>query len=231
MAMCKSLRGLLLAGFAFQAMAQNTGEEVRPELKGYIQLNTVTRLFILAAFNNEQDTHSWRGNFGLHFDFALKPIFRRELGARQDVFEKRFLSFLAGYRYITSLGNGPPYLEHRWLVEMTSRFPTPGKLVLIDRSRGEMRFISSRSFSTRYRNKLQVERDLGLGGLRFTPYAYGELYYDTRYDRWNRKQYAIGARFQVTRQFLPEIYFLRQNDRTTNPPTVNTFGVTFSLYF
>jgi hypothetical protein len=110
MATCKSIRGLLLAGFAFQAMAQNTGEEVRPELKGYIQLNTVTRLFILAGFNNEQGTHSWRGNFGLHFDFALKPIFRRELGARQDVFEKRFLSFLAGYRYITSIVNGPTYL-------------------------------------------------------------------------------------------------------------------------
>jgi hypothetical protein len=232
MLLYKGIRGLpLLCGLAFQTVAQNTSEEVRPELKGYIQLNTVTRLFLLAGFNSEQDPHSWKGDFGVHFDFALKHIFRRELGARQDVFEKRFLSFLAGYRYITSLGNGRPSLEHRWLVEMTSRFPTAGKLVLIDRSRGEMRFISTRGFFTRYRNKLQAERDFSLGGLRFTPYAYGELYYDTRYDRWNRNRYAIGARFQAGRQFLPEIYFLRQNDSTTTPPHVNAFGVTFSLYF
>lgn len=60
--------------------------------------------------------------------------------------------------------------------------------MLIDRSRGEMRSIGSRGFSARYRNKLQAERDFSLGSLRFTPYSYGELFDDTRYDRWNRSR-------------------------------------------
>jgi hypothetical protein len=168
----------------------------------------------------------------VHFDFALRPVFRRELRDDDDVFRKRFLSFLAGYRYRTSLGSGTPYLEHRWLVEMTSRFPAPGKLVLIDRHRGEMRFISSKGFSTRYRNKLQLERDFRPGGgFRFTPYAYGELFYDTRYDKWNRNRYAIGMRFPAGHHFVPELYFLHQNDSEATPPHMNAFGITLNFYF
>lgn len=221
----------LLAGFSWHAAAQSANDQFWPEVDGYVGLSTAARLFVLAKFSKDQDTRSWQGDFGLHFDFALKPVFRRELAARDDVFEKRFLTFLAGYRYITSLGTGPPYLEHRWLVDMTSRFPMPGRLVLSDRNRGEMRFINTQGFSTRYRNRLQAERDFNPGGFRFTPYMYGEVSYDTRYDQWNRKRYAIGARFPARRHFIPEIYFLRQNDSGASPPHVNALGVTFNLYF
>jgi hypothetical protein len=199
---------------------------------GYVPLNEAARFLLRTAFSVDDETRTWQGDFGAHFDFALKPVFRRDLRADEDVFRKRFLSFLAGYRYITSLGSGSAFLEHRWLVELTSRFPAPGKLLLIDRHRGEMRFISSKGFSTRYRNKLQAERDFNpAGSFRFTPYVYGELYYDTRYDEWNRNRYAIGIRFPARSHFVPEIYFLHQNDSKSTPQHVNALGVTFNLYF
>ena len=223
---------LLLTWFACHSAAQDVNDEFWAEVNGYLRLNEVTRLLLRTSFSADDETRTWQGDFGVHFDFALHPVFRRELSDGEDVFNKRFLSFLAGYRYITSLGSGTHYLEHRWLVEMTSRFPAPRKLVLIDRHRGEMRFMSSKGFSTRYRNKLQVERDFRPGGgFGFTPYAYGELYYDTRYDKWNRNRYAIGMRFPARHHFVPELYFLHQNDSESSPQHLNAFGVTFNLYF
>jgi len=49
---------------------------------------------------------------------------------------------------------------------MTSRFPTPGKLGALSVIAGEMRFINNKGFSTRYRNRLQVERDFDPGRFR-----------------------------------------------------------------
>jgi hypothetical protein len=68
----------------------------------------------------------------------------------------------------------------------------PGKLLMVDSSRGELRFIGGQPFSTRYRSKLQLERDFKLRLSRLTPYLNGQLCYDTRYDVWNRNRYSAG---------------------------------------
>lgn len=222
---------LLLGGFASQAPAQNSGSEFWPEVKTFVNLNTGTRLFLLTAFRDTDNrgTHFWNGDFGVHLDFALKPVFRRELAAREDVYEKRYLSFLAGYRYMTGLGNSGS-VEHRWLIEMTARFPLPGKLVLVNRNRGELRFLSSGP-STRYRNRLQAEHDLSPGGFQFTPYVSAEAFYDTRYDTWNRVRYIAGVRFPARAHFILDTYFQRQNDSKSTPRYLNALGVAFNLYF
>jgi len=41
-----------------------------------------------------------------------------------------------------------------------------GQIRRVERNRGEMRFINNKGFSTRYRNRLQVERDFDPGGFR-----------------------------------------------------------------
>ena len=223
---------VLLASSTVKAIAQNGQSEFRPEADGYVNLNSTTRLFLVALFTDVLETGHWQGNFGVHFDFALKPVFRRELRSRDDVFRRRFLSFRAGYRYITSLGeSSSPYLEHRWVVEVTSRVPLPKKLVMIDSSRGDLRFIGGQPFSTRYRNKLQLERDFSFGSLVFTPYLNGQLYYDTRYDVWNRNRYSAGVEVPAGQHLVLETYYLRQNDSRSSTPHVNAVGLTFHLYF
>jgi hypothetical protein len=130
---------ILVCGCGTAASPSTTVEdEFRPEVDAYINLNPVARLFLLASFRNHQAGDSWHGDFGAEVDLALKPVFRRELRQRADVFDQRFLSCRAGFRYISSLTGGAPYLEHRWIVECTPRSPLPGKLVLSDRNRGEM---------------------------------------------------------------------------------------------
>jgi len=223
---------LLLASGAATGAAQNTESEFWPELDAYVNLNSTTRLFFLASFNGDKETRSWEGTFGVHLDFALKPVFRRDLRTRGDVFSRRFLSFRGGFRYISSLTDvGQPYLEHRWVTELTSRYPLPGKLVLSDRSRGELRFISGQPFSTRYRNRMQLESDFSLGPLILTPYVNGEVFYDTRYDAWNQNRYAVGVQAPAGAHLVLETYYRRQNNTKSSPRHVNAFGLTVSLYF
>ena len=105
---------VLLTGSRVKAIAQSTPSELRPEVDGYVNLSPAVRLFLLALFTDVLETGQWQGHFGVHFDFALKPVFRRELRSRDGVFRRRFLSFRASYRYITSLGeSSSPYLGHR----------------------------------------------------------------------------------------------------------------------
>ena len=222
----------LLAGSPVKATAQSTQSEFRPQVDGYVNLSPAVRLFLQALFTDALETGHLRGHFGVHFDFALKPVFRRELRSHDDVFRRRFLSFRAGYLYITSLGeSSSPYLEHRWVVELTSRFPLPEKLVMTDSSRGELRFIGGQPFSTRYRNKLQLERDFSFGSVVFTPYLNGQLYYDTRYDVWNRNRYSAGVQVPAGKHLVLETYYLRQNDSRSSIPHLNVAGLTINLYF
>ena len=221
-----------LACLAGALAAQDTQSEFWPRLDAYANLGAATRLLFRTSFNNDDETKSWRGTFGLHFDIALKPVFRRELRSREDVFIKRFLSFRAGFRYITSLGaSASPYLEHRWLAELTSRYPLPGSFVLSDRNRGDFRFVRGQPFSTRYRNRLQIERDFRAERVVFTPYLNAEAFYDTRYGAWSRFRYEFGTQVPVGPHFVLDTYFARQRSKQSQPPHGNALGLTLSAYF
>lgn len=225
------LLGILLSGLSPAAAAPNTQSEFWPEVDAYINLNSTTRIFLLSSFRNHQAGDAWNGDFGAHINFALKPVFRRELRQRDDVFSKRFLSFQAGFRYLRSLTNGAPYLERRWVVDCTPRYPLPGNFVISDRSRGEMRFVSGKPFSTRYRNRLQLERDFTIGRLVYTPYINGEVLYDTRYDAWSQNRYSAGVEVPAGTHLVLETYYLRKNQSRSTPSHVNAFGLRLVFYF
>lgn len=80
-----------------------------------------------------------------------------------------------------------------------------------DRSRGEMRFIRGKPFATRYRNKLELERDFAIGQLVYTPYINGEVFYDTRYGAWSQNRYSAGVQVPAGARIVLETYFLRQH--------------------
>lgn len=221
---------ILTAGFGIAA-APNTPGEFWPELDAYISLNSTTRIFVLASFRDHQQGDSWHGDFGAHLDFALKPVFRRELRQRDDVFNKRLLSCQAGFRYISSLASESSYSEHRWLVECTPRYLLPGNVIVSDRNRGEMRLVSDNPFSTRYRNKLQLERDFAIGHLVYTPYISGEVIYDTRYDAWTQNRYSVGVQVPLDAHVVLETYVLRKNQTRSTPAHANVFGLRLRFYF
>lgn len=221
-----SVVALLL--FCSTAKPQNTQNQFSPEINAYVHVNESLRVLLLAAADDDQ--LSQQEDFGTYFEVALKPVFRRQLRENDNVFIKRFLSFRAGYRYLRTFAASPS-VEHRWIAEMTSRFPLPKSFQLIDHNIGEFRIINNKPFSIRYRNGLQLERDFRTHGFVFTPYVNGELDYDTRYASWYRDRYAVGVQVPAGRHLVFETYVMHQNQsHGANPPHLNRVGVTASFF-
>jgi hypothetical protein len=222
---------VILTGLPRASGAETTANEPWPELDAFININQVVRLVIPISIDRHDDTLARNASFGLQFDFALKPVFRRELRNQEDVFKKRFLSFRTGYRYTTTLNDHAPYTENRGIVELTARYLLPAEMVLSDRNRGDLRFIAGQNFSTRYRNKLQLERDFRIGQFVFTPYTSEEVFYDTRYDIWNRNRTSAGVEVPFSPNFVLDAYYTRQNDSRSTPPHTNVLGLKIELYY
>jgi Protein of unknown function (DUF2490) len=209
----------------------NTTNQFWPELGIYAQQGPMFRIEFVDSGRSNQSSDNWQGDFAIYVQAALKPVFRHELREQPDVFRNKYLTFRAGYQYRISLTGTTPATENRGIVEVSSRYRLPWQIVISDRNRGDFRFVKGEQFSTRYRNRLWVERDIKYGPLDFTPYVYDEIYYDARYHRWAPNQYAAGVQYPIGRHVVLEPYYLRQNHRPSNPPHLNAFGFKFNLYF
>jgi hypothetical protein len=213
------------------AASQSTGTELRPELGIYVQQGPIVRFDFVDSASGNLSRSEWQGRFDFYVNVALKPVFRRELRDQPDVYRNKYLTMRAGYRQVASFTNGNSSSESRGIVEVTSRYLLPWQLAIADRNRGEFRFIKGQGFSTRYRNRLRLERDIQTHSLGFTPYIFDETFYDTRYDEWTPNRYGAGIQFPVGPHVVLEPYYFRQNGSHSNPPHINALAFTVSLYF
>ena len=97
------------------------------------------------------------------------------------------------------------------MLEATGRHLLWGGVLISDRNRLDLRFRDA-GFSWRYRNRVTGEKEFSIGRFKFNPYARGELYYDSRYDKASRTELSAGSVFPITRRVELEGYFLHQND-------------------
>jgi uncharacterized protein DUF2490 len=213
------------------AAAQDTPLEFRPTVDVYVNQGSRTRILFQYSLNENRPARDSRGHFAYYLEFALRPVLRRELRRREDVFRKRYLTFRAGYQYTTSLTNGNASSEKRSIAELTAQYPLPGGFAIRDRSRGDFRFVNGQPFSARYRNRLWLDRDLKFRGLVFTPYAYDEIYFDTRYDAWSSNRIALGLQIPAGPHVVAEPYFQQQVNSRSTPRVIDALGLKFSLYF
>jgi hypothetical protein len=158
------------------AAAQSTGREVRPEVGIYVQQGPLVRLESVDSASSNQNTGEWQGRFDFYVEVALKPVFRRELRDQPDVCRNKYLTVRAGYRYVTGLTSGSSTSENSGILEANSRYLLPWQLVISDRNRGEFRLIKGQGFSTRYRNRLRLERDIQYRWLSCAPHVYDEIF-------------------------------------------------------
>jgi Protein of unknown function (DUF2490) len=70
-----------------------------------------------------------------------------------------------------------------------------------------------------------LERDFGIRNFRFTGYGSAEIYYDSRFDTFNRNRFVIGTTFPVNKHFALDLSYARQNDSRSQPNHVNAIGV------
>jgi hypothetical protein len=220
---------LAFAALAAQARADERQREFVPELNAYANLSDRTRLFVLSDVTRNTTADSTEGEFGVHLDYTLKPILRPELhDANWE--RNRYLWTRVGYVQLSTpdaRSSGPT--ERRGIIELTGRIPLPHEFWLVQRGRVDLRDIGGES-SQRYRYRLGVEREFNVGGVVMVPYAQAEIFYDTRFDSWNRKLYQAGAEVELAKHWRIEPYLARQNDSRSTTGNVDRMGLVLKYY-
>jgi hypothetical protein len=220
----------LAVAFSSGAPAQQDSDTVKqiwPEVDFYIPLNEKFRLFFLATTTKADDTrNNIEGQLGAHIDYHVN----------------RRVSLRGGYRYGSSLSGADPFREHRIIFEQTLRQPLPLAVLFSDRNREELRWVNG-EFSARYRNRVTLEREFKVLNRPVTPYGSAEVFYDSRFETWNRNRLTVGAQIAFKRgaplislihpkkQLVLDVYLLRQNDSRSQPSRVRAVGMAFSIYF
>ncbi|HVY05655.1 MAG TPA: DUF2490 domain-containing protein [Burkholderiales bacterium] len=225
---------LLLAPVGVAVAAQH---EFWPELDGYFKLDDRARVFAAAASTHAQESDLQNGNWqttdaqaSVALDYTLKPLFRTALGD-QDWERNRYLWLRVGY---TRVGNfdddgNKSYNENRGVFEIRSHQPVLEDWGLDARLRWEARDIDDR-YSNRYRVRLHVEREIVYDGHALAPYVEAEVFYDTRYDTWNRHTFQAGVDIPLGRSWRIEPYLVYQDDNRSQSQYVSAFGLTLKFY-
>jgi hypothetical protein len=132
-----------------------------------------------------------------------------------------------GYLRQTGLSNGNSTSGHIGILELTPRYRLPLDFVIVNRNRGEFRS----SKDSRFTRDTET-RDIKRGRFVRTPYAWDEVFYDSRYGQWIRNRYAFGVQFVAGKHVIFDpYYYMRQNGSHSNPTHLNAFGSKWNLYF
>jgi Protein of unknown function (DUF2490) len=208
-----------------------TRSEFWPEISVYLHPSHRFRLFFLGTVSRVRE--------GAKI-FGEEP-YEGYIGAHLDFIPNKNVILRTGYRFGTSLNGSDPFKEHRIIGEQTFRRLLPGNLRLSDRNRQDFRIVDG-DYSFRYRNRLTLEREFVFRERAITPYTSGELYFDSRFNTWNRNRYAFGTQIHLKpagplrdllpkRQVILDLYYMRQNDSRSSSPHVNVIGMIWSIYY
>jgi hypothetical protein len=220
-ALCACLPALLCSS----VRAQQTQTQEFPEIDTYVGLTDRYRLMFQVSRSKDGSTLN-STQFGPNLDINFRPLLRRKLRTN-DSAKGNFLTLRIGYQYLENVGKPN---ENRVQSALTSRFHLPWSLELAERNRFDLRVISDQ-FSWRYRNRLTLERSFSIKSFSFSPYARGEIYYDSKPGTWNKSTYSFGAVIPIRKRFELEGYYERENTTGGSPPHVNGIGTTLSIYF
>ena len=194
---------LLSIGAAPIAHCQ-TSFQTWPELDLTWKLRDAWALYVPISSNGKRETDNREATAGASLERRLS----------------RNVAYALGYRYVWSLANESPYSENRYLAELTTHAHPGGGMSFNDRNRYEYRVINGET-SWRYRNRLRIEKPIERKSnsvSSVTPYGSMEVFYDSRYDFFNRVRVELGAVTALSSRFAIDSYLAFQNDAQTDPP-------------
>lgn len=155
-----------------------------------------------------------------------------QLGVVTTYRPNQYLNLSASYRAVWSqpLPDKSSY-ENRIFFDVTPRLPLRNGVTITDRNRYEFREIN-KVLSTRYRNRLQVEKTIKWQEKSFTPYISEEVYYDSRCHEWgSRKQVYTGVRVPFTSHLSCDFMYMHNWDSHASPGYWHVFGVLTRIEF
>ena len=216
--------------------AGDTQTEIWPEAQAFFKLGGRIRLHLLAdvwyapaSWTAEGTASDSEAETGAHLDVTLKPIARHRLRTRNWERE-RYVWARVGYDYVWTPGDPEnPSHENRGIVEVTGRAHVGGGVWAVNRARVDLRDKNG-TYSTRYRERLTLERETPVFGLETVPYASAEVLYDTRYDAWSEQRYQVGLEMVLDPRWRLEPYYLRKRDTRSEPRHTNAVGLVLKHY-
>jgi hypothetical protein len=219
--------GLLVGG---AARAEGISE-FWPELNYFYQVNSQARLFLDAAHAKGKESDERSLNLAAYVDLSFKPKLISKL--RADDWQ-RSRSFWAriGYDRIFDVTeeSGREVSENRGIVAVHGKAPLPADVWLEARARADLRWIGD-EYSTRYRARLEAQREFKVRGYTVAPYVNYEWFYDTRYDAWARTLATLGAEVTLSEHFRLEMYVASQEDEHPQEESLGALGLVAKWYY
>jgi hypothetical protein len=206
---------------------QNRLWEGRPKISSAIDLLPRTRLDTWIESQHGLDFSYQRFRTGGLISRRVKPILNLPL---RDIDENNdhYLVFGGGYEYLYTVDEGKLTIDNTIIAYATPHILLAG-LLFSDRNRVEFRWLNG-VHNYRYRNRLTIVRESRLRGFRYTPYAYGELFYHSKQHAWNASESAAGVQFPYESRFMVDTYWLHEDCSSCRHSSVNMIGVTLNFY-
>lgn len=152
-------------------------------------------------------------------------------GASLSFAANRYLTLTPGYTYVASqqpVTRRRRY-EHRLLFTATVRLPPFKRITISDRNQVERRRFNSLPDTTRYRNRLQVERPFDIKGFDLRLFLWDEIFYDSGARAWSRNRFAVGGSRDLNKRATFDLYYQRQSDGFSRPGDIHVIGTALRL--
>ena len=205
--------------------------EFWPEANVFVTLNPRTRLFFDAAYADGKESDHSSLDLAAYFDVSIKPILREKLQA-EDWQRSRYLWARIGYDriYNSTDDSGAEVAENRGIVAVYAKALLPAGFVTEARARADLRWIGD-DYSTRYRFRVEINREFTVHDYTIVPYFNVEWFYDTRYEGWARTLYQLGPEVTINKHFRFELYLARQSDRLPQKSDLDALGLNLKWYY
>jgi hypothetical protein len=205
--------------------------EFWPEIDAFYKLNSTARIFGMYTATRPENLRTYAdGQTGIHLDlYGIKPLRKHRVVDFADESRGKFLLIRTGYLYSHPKNQSGSSSEHMAIAEATGRAHLRGEVLLSIRNRLDLRWVEGAP-RHRYRIRTKLERSFKIGRFDLTPYAHAEVFYDLRNREWTRFRYSAGGEWAITKWFVFEAYYLRQNTWASVPQFVNAAGLVAQFY-
>ena len=237
----RCLRPVLLAllvslGATGGAAGDESSTELWPEVDLWLRLSPSWRLSTFVAIASNIETEYREGNVILQADYAWgKPgrLYKGRLLDEGRAEDMKAMLLRGGYLGGKSLDDdGGEYEEKALLVEWHLRVPLKGRVLLSHRVRTDLRWLGDDSeFSTRWRYRVMVEKEVAHARSSLVPYGSAEAYYDSRYDTVNRVRLIGGTSVAWSPRFALEGNITYQHDSRSSVTSLYALNVILHVYF
>ena len=209
-----SLGATLMMGATASAAVTN---EIWPEIDVSLPVAGSLRLLLTGSGTRDADSGDrTRGAYAAYLDYRINQQ----------------ISVRAGYEYLQRLlsTGARGDVEHRQIYDFNYRVDLRQDARLTDRTRIDVRDRGGQT-TYRFRNRLMFTLDLEVHRVRLAPYASGEVFYDTQYDRVDRLQFRLGTTLPTGPNVAWDFYLARQRDTQPATKFVNALGVTLIIKY